>query len=247
MTCNVRQPDQDDGLNCWENRRDLLAETILAANPDLIGTQELFLLQAEYLIARAPMYAWFGRGRFGDTADKHVGIFYRRDSLRLLEQGDFWLSETPDVPGTSSWDIIRPRQVTWGYFETASGERFHHFNTHFPYRQVEQEARRRTAALILDRIGSKTPVILTADFNSAAGGEIHQSLCGHFADAWLTAERRQGPEGTLNGFGRYTGSRRIDWILCRAPWRILEAATICTTRDGLFPSDHFPVTARFAL
>jgi endonuclease/exonuclease/phosphatase family metal-dependent hydrolase len=173
MTLNVRQPGQDDGLNCWENRRNFLVETILSAAPDLIGTQELFTLQAEFILDTAPQYDWFGTGRFGDTRDKHVGIFYRPDSLKLMARGDFWLSETPEVAGSSSWDIIRPRQVTWGCFQPLDGERFYHFNTHFPYRPVEQEARRRTAALLLTKIGDVFPTILTGDFNSPADGEVY--------------------------------------------------------------------------
>jgi len=245
MTLNVRQPDQDDGPNAWGFRRDLLVDTILEAGPDLIGTQELFTLQAEYIVAKAPEYTWFGTGGFGDTRDKHVGIFYRNARLRVLEHGDFWLSETPGVPGSSSWEIIRPRQVTWGRFETPGGQSFHHFNTHFPYRKVEEEARRQTACLLKSRIGSFNPVFITADFNSPAGGEIHQMLTVDFEDAWIAAQHRSGPEGTLNGFGRHTSSRRIDWILHRGPWRVLSAATLSATEDGVYPSDHFPVMAVF--
>jgi endonuclease/exonuclease/phosphatase family metal-dependent hydrolase len=248
MTLNVRQPDKDDGPNAWEFRRDLLLGTILAADPDLIGTQELFQIQADYFLAHAPAYSWFGSGRFGDTRDKHVGIFYRRDALKVVTHGDFWLSETPEVPGSSSWDIIRPRQVTWGCFESLAGERFYHFNTHFPYRSVEQEARRRTACLLRQRIEQLdplTPVLLTADFNSPAGGEIHQMLTESFQDAWIEAEQLTGPESTLNGFGRFTGGPRIDWILFRSPWRVLEVETIERNCNGVYPSDHFPVLATF--
>ena len=245
MTFNVRQPDLDKGAQSWDNRRDFLVETILAAAPDLIGMQEVFALQAEYMVTHAPRYRWFGAGRFGDDRDEHVGIFYRPDALRLLAHGDFWLSETPEVPGSSSWDIIRPRQVTWGEFETPAGRRFHHFNTHFPYRSVEQEARRETAALLLRRMSGLSPVLLTADFNSPADGEIHRTLTQDLDDAWLTAQRRSGPEATLNAFGAPHAARRIDWILYRATWKVLEAATIPAVRDGLYASDHFPVVARF--
>jgi hypothetical protein len=79
------------------------------------------------------------------------------------------------------------------------------------------------------RTASLEAVLLTADFNSPAGGEIHQVPTKHFQDAWLTAEKRSGPERTLNGFGRHTGDRRIDWILYRAPWTVLEAETIPNT------------------
>ena len=247
MTCNVRQPDQDDGANAWEHRRDLLVDTILDAHPDLIGTQELFTLQADFMLTRMPAYDWFGTGRHGDGRDKHVGIFYKRDALRLLDHGDFWLSETPEVAGSSSWEIIRPRHVTWGHFETSRGQRFHHFNTHFPYRKVEHEARLNTAALLKTRAAKLKSVLLTADFNSPAGSEIHNSLVEDFADAWLAADQRHGPEGTLNGFGKHTTSNRIDWILYRGAWKVLEAATLAVSRDGVYPSDHYPVVAEFEI
>jgi endonuclease/exonuclease/phosphatase family metal-dependent hydrolase len=250
MSLNVRQPDGDDGSNNWDYRKDLLLETILDCRPDAIGTQELFVLQAEFLTAGAPQYGWFGTGRFGDDRDKHVGVFYRKDTLRLLANGDFWLSETPEIAGSSSWEIIRPRQVTWGLFETAWGARFEMFNTHFPYRKVEHEARWKTAELILGRIAAvdpALPVILTADFNSAAGGEIHEFLTRCLRDAWLEAPRRIGPEGTLNGFGKVSGDRRIDWILFRAPWHVRHMETVARSRGGVYPSDHYPVVAEFEM
>jgi endonuclease/exonuclease/phosphatase family metal-dependent hydrolase len=250
MSINVRQPDREDGANDWEYRKDLLLETILDCRPDVIGAQELFLLQAEFLTGGAPQYAWFGTGRFGDCRDKHVGIFYRRDAVQPLDRGDFWLSEKPELPGSSSWEIIRPRQVTWGLFETAWSTRFHMFNTHFPYRKVEQKARWKTAELILARIGAldpALPVILTADFNSPARGEIHELLTGCLWDAWLEAPRRNGPEGTLNGFGKLSVDRRIDWILFRTPWKVREVETVAWNRDGVYPSDHYPVVAEFEM
>src|SRR5215813_13127963 len=210
MTCNVRQPDKDDGPDCWDVRKDVLIDVILDRYPDVIGTQELFLQQAEYILARAPQYAWFGSGRFGDHTDKHVGIFYEKDRLRLESHGDLWLSETPDVPGSSSWDIIRPRHLTWGAFDAEDFGRFTLFNTHFPHRPVEQEARRRTALLVRERVAAAAhagPAIVTADFNAPAGGEIHRLLASDFRDAWCDARVRTGPEGTLNGFGKVSSSR----------------------------------------
>lgn len=250
MTFNVRQPDLDEGENSWEARRDLLVETILEQDPDLIGTQELFLLQAGYIVAKAPQYAWFGTGRFGTHEDKHVGIFYRKGRCRLSLCGDVWLSETPDVPGSSSWDIIRPRQLTWGAFQIGDVGLFL-LNTHFPYRTVEQEARRQTALLIKERVAAipaATPVIVTADANSLIDSEPYRLLASDLRDAWCTAARRIGPEGTLNGFGRHVNTgRRIDWILYRALWPVREVETVTCNRNGRYPSDHFPVVATFEI
>jgi len=124
------------------------------------------------------------------------------------------------------------------------------FNTHFPYRKVEQEARVKTAEVILARIAMLDPVlpvVLTADFNSPSGGEIHKLLTGSLRDSWLDAGRCIGPEATLHGFGKVAGERRIDWILFRAPWKVREAETVARSRDGVYPSDHHPVVAEFEI
>jgi len=248
MTFNVRQPDMDDGENCWQNRRGLLVDTILSKQPDVIGTQELFQTQAEYIQERAPHYDWFGIGRYGTHEDKHVGIFYKKDRFRILSHGDLWLSETPEKPGSSSWNIIKPRQLTWGMLQSNDMESFYVFNTHFPYRAVEQEARLKTAQLIKERIRrlpSECPVILTTDANSVAGGDIYHLMCEDLFDAWKTAWVQTGPEGTLNGFGRHRSDRRIDWILYRSSWRVLDIETVIDHINGRYPSDHFPVMATF--
>ena len=41
--------------------------------------------------------------------------------------------------------------------------------------------------------------------------------------------------------------RRIDWILYRGSWRVLETETVTRSRDGRYPSDHFPVLATFEI
>jgi endonuclease/exonuclease/phosphatase family metal-dependent hydrolase len=123
---------------------------------------------------------------------------------------------------------------------------FHVFNTHFPYRVVEQQARINTARLIaarLARISPSVPVVVTADFNAPSDGEVYGLLAADLRDAWCDAAPRTGLHGTLNGFGRHTFDRRIDWILHRGPWRVRDAETVITQRDGRYPSDHFPVVA----
>jgi endonuclease/exonuclease/phosphatase family metal-dependent hydrolase len=112
MTFNVRYPNPGDGRNRWEERRDLVVKTIRDAAPDLIGTQELYHVQGQYIVEKAPEYAWFGLSRRGNQADEHLGIFYRKARLVLLDSGNFWLSATPEMPGSISWGMSLPRMVT---------------------------------------------------------------------------------------------------------------------------------------
>ncbi|RYD54902.1 MAG: endonuclease/exonuclease/phosphatase family protein [Sphingomonadales bacterium] len=244
MTFNVRLPIASDGPNAWPHRRALAARTVAAASPDIIGTQELFKEQGDYLVEQLPQYAWIGVGRRGGDGDEHMGLFYRRDRLQLLKSGNFWLSDTPEVPGSMTWGNIYPRLVTWGQFRTRGGRRFFVFNTHFPYRAEDDEARRKCAELLLRRIGSiagKARVVLTGDFNTTPDSEVHRLLTAKLADAWLGNRRPAGPAETFHNF---TGKadRRIDWILTRG-FKVRRAETITAHEGGLYPSDHFPVIA----
>lgn len=250
MSFNVRYPAPGDGPNRWELRRDLLVQVIRSRDPDLIGTQELYYEQGQYVVEKLPAYAWFGRSRRGNREDEHMGVFYKKARLRLIEQGDFWLSETPERPGSMSWNVTLPRMVTWGLFEeVASKNRFYFFNTHLPHRPEDAAARLRCAEVIAARLAKlppDAPVILTGDFNAPAGGDVYDLLTRVLADAWTQAAQRKGPEGTFHGFRGEPSGPRIDWILFRGPWNAVEAETVTDNDQGRYPSDHFAVFAVFA-
>ena len=246
MSLNVRLALESDDGDRWALRRDAMARVIDAAAPDVVGTQELLRAQADDLSARLPDYAWFGVGRRGGEDDEHMGVFYRRDTLRLLGSGHFWLSDTPAVPGSISWGHPYPRMVSWGWFERREdGLRFHLFNTHLPYRPGDGEARLRAARLILDRIAgiADGPVLLLGDFNDDPGSAVHRLLTGALHDARESAPRREGPDGTFHGFSGEP-QRRIDWVLYRG-LRPRVARTLDAAVDGRHVSDHFPVLVEF--
>jgi endonuclease/exonuclease/phosphatase family metal-dependent hydrolase len=249
MTFNVRLLTPNDGANQWDARRDLVVQVLRAEDPDLIGTQELFQRQGDELVARLPQYVWFGEGRGGGDDDEHMGVFYRKDRVRVLESGNFWLSNTPDVPGSRTWGNLYPRLVTWARFERiADGATFTFYNTHLPYRDVDEAARLRAAELIqtrLEILPRTERVIVTGDFNTTPDNPVHATLTALLDDAWIAAPERTGPEGTFHGF---TGrpERRIDWILFRG-MKVTRVKTVTTHRGERYPSDHFPVVAEFEL
>ncbi len=245
MTFNVRLPVEADGINRWENRKALMARVVAEADPDVFGTQELHREQGDDLVARLPRYAWFGRDRRGGHDDEHMGVFYRTDRLRVVESGDFWLSDTPDVPGSISWGHPYPRMVTWALFERiADRKRFYLLDTHLPYRDEDEPARERGARLILQRVRALpagVPVVLTGDFNTTPDSGTHAVLATTLRDAWTDAPERGGPEATFHDF---TGKpdHRIDWILQRG-FEVERVRTLTLHEGKRYPSDHFPVVA----
>lgn len=125
-------------------------------------------------------------------------MFYDSRVLTVVESGDFWLSETPEIPGSSSWNTDLPRMATWALFERRSDKRrFYLFNTHFAHRDQDEAAREHSARVILSRIATlpaNIPVVVTGDFNSDPDNGTYRTLTAALGDARSLTTKRQGPE-----------------------------------------------------
>jgi len=255
MSFNIRYGTADDGDNAWEHRREFLVETIRAFHPDLLGTQETLAFQRDFLAERMTEYTAFGAGRDdGKEAGEMAALFYRSDRFEKLEGDHFWLSETPDVPGSRSWDAALTRIVTWVKLrDREDGTPVMYFNTHFDH--VGVEARRHSAELLRQRIDELPPdtaVIVTGDFNAGEPSPPHAALFGtvdgarpRLVDTFRSIHAAPlANEGTFSGFhAEQVAGPRIDWIGCSQQWRVKSAEIDRTSRDGRTPSDHFAVTA----
>lgn len=253
MSYNLRFASSDSP-NAWSVRRPLMRDVIQQAAPDVIGTQEGLYGQLQDLAADLPDYEWIGLGRKGGSRDEFMAVFFRRARLEPLAYDHFWLSDAPEVIGSNTWGTKHPRMVTWVKFrDRQTQQEFFLWNTHFD--NDLQTAREKSATLLRARVAALAttlPVILTGDFNAAGGrNQAHQILTGDgfFADTWATAKERKGEDlNTSNGFKaiRRNGVR-IDWILTRGEFTVESAAIETFSRDGQFPSDHFPVVTRLRM
>ena len=261
MSFNIRYGTAKDAENRWELRREFLVETVRHFGPDLLGTQETLAFQRDFLVEQLDGYAAFGAGRDdGREKGEMAALFYRTERFEKLDGGHFWLSETPEVPGSKSWDSSLTRITTWVKLrdrQNSQAPPLVFVNTHFDHRG--KLARVRSAELIRQRIEelpSGTPVILTGDFNAGEASPpydalfgAHDSATSPLVDAFRMLHSDRGTEeGTFSGFraGSTTGPR-IDWIACSRHWTIQSAEIDRTQRDGRTPSDHFPVNAVLSL
>ena len=169
MTFNIRYSTEKDSLNAWRLRKDHVASQVLFHEVQLLGVQEALHEQMVDLKTRLKKFNYVGVGRGdGKQASEYSAIFFDTTKLTVLQSETFWLSETPTVPGSKSWDGAITRIVTWAKFrETKSGKIFFAFNTHFDH--IGQLARKNSAEILLKKvneIAGLTPAIITGDFNA---------------------------------------------------------------------------------
>ncbi|KRF10265.1 hypothetical protein ASG89_01665 [Paenibacillus sp. Soil766] len=249
MTFNVRNLHGDDGtINSWDNRKGIAVNAIQSFGPDIIGMQEAYDVQVNYFLSNLnASYQSIGKSRFGNTTDEYVNIMYRSDKFNVLESGQFWLSETPDVVGSrSSYDTKWPRICTWAKFQSKEDSRaiFYYFNTHY---SLSADAQEQSSQLLLERISKyvtspNVPVFIGGDLNSEEIGNGYMILDNSdFNDTWKDAGHSYVNDTT---FGNYTGSTtdgHIDWIFQRNAVKINTIEINHYNENGRYPSDHYPV------
>ena len=250
MTFNIRYGRPDYCPNAWEHRKETVANAIRAYAPDIVGTQECLQFQAQFLDDALPDYEHFGVGRNANGSGERMEVFYKTEELAAIDTGNFWLSKTPEIPGSRDWESANIRMVTWAKFHHLKSQRFFYYvNTHFDHRS--EEARTQTARLLarwLRKLPKKTPVIVGGDFNTdAERSEPWRILTrAGLADAWISADETKGPELTWSAFKSPSDSvNRIDWLLYRGPLSVKLCETVLYNENGRYPSDHYPVFSRF--
>lgn len=273
MTYNIRNSAKDAAspvLN-WDARKADFADLIEKAAPDVIGFQEVLPDQMEFLKARFPEYVFVGEFRNKDRASGEASpIAFKKDRFSAAKSGTFWLSETPDEPGSKSWNAAYPRICSYAVLRDGkTGKKFCFANTHTDHKS--EEAREKGMLLVIERMedfGDGAPVVLTGDFNCLENERPALAAASKLKDALYISETP--PEGswrTFNGWkrlekeltisealkldmaGRTDGSgKRIDYVFVSPGTRVLAYRTPPDARPGVkaYPSDHFPVVAEIA-
>src|SRR5262245_55367266 len=132
MSFNVRylnESGEDKAENDWNDRqhprRERAIRVIQSFDPDILGVQEARHPQIKDLQGALSDYDFYGIGRDdGKTAGEYSGIFYRCDRFRRLGEGSFWLSATPEKPGTTfhTRPGAVPRIASWVKLKDVSSD-----------------------------------------------------------------------------------------------------------------------------
>lgn len=252
MTFNLRTAEAMDGENAWSTRRDLALERIFSFKPDLLGLEEVHdAEQSVDVRAALPGYAWYGarRGGNGPAPLEMTPALVRSEAFEVLESRVFWLSPTPDVPGSTGWGAAYARTAVQLHLRgRTDGQELSWIHTHLDYLPLAVRGMAHLLREVIEELPVNIPLVVTGDFNAGKRSQVYRMLTGRNTprrlwDVLRLAQPDGQGEGTFHAFGKLPRPQAIDWILVSEGLRVREAGIDRTARHGRFPSDHFPVWA----
>lgn len=244
MSFNIRFGDL--GTLTAEDRYPMVEETIRKGHPDSVGLQEATTEWMAYLTeALSDKYAHVGVGRDdGVSAGEHSAIFYLKDKYTAVDSGNFWLSETPDVP-SFGWNAGSIRICTWVVLENnETGEQYVHINSHFD--NASKEARQNSVDMILEKAKEfgDLPVVFTADMNISEGSEEYNRMtAGGLADTKMLAADTMDYLTYHDRMPLIHWGSVIDFVMVNEKFDALVYRVVTAGIDGNYVSDHFPIYA----
>ena len=240
----------DTADRAFYNRLPLIVKRITDYDFDIIGTQEVtYEMRSALFEVLGNTYNIFGSGRKNYANGEGTPIMYKRDRFDLLESGNFWLSETPDVPGSVSWDCSQERLATWGKFlDRKTGKEFFYINTHFDHRGPISRTKAAELLLVKAReLGGGLPAFFSGDFNTTISSNEISILSDNdlVKDSYTSSETEPvGRVGSYYGFDfdRPDGNNRIDYVFVPKNARVHSYTCIDDDiRERRYSSDHCPL------
>ncbi len=238
MTMNLRFGLARDGENGWTHRRHMVDKIVKAYPGDFIGIQEANHFQAAFLTKILLDHKFIGwHNKSIDYWQSNLIFFHQ--SWQCLRHAHYFLSHTPKKTSKlagSKW----PRQCVIGWFKRKE-QQILVANTHFDFDSKVQEKSAGLVMGFLSQFPKDLPVVITGDFNCNPGApayDVFKSMGFEeiFGNQDIT---------TFHDFeGRVTG-KHLDWILFKGGLVPVSRQVIKDSFSNRFPSDHYPVQARF--
>jgi endonuclease/exonuclease/phosphatase family metal-dependent hydrolase len=251
MSFNIRTSHGKDGVNSWENRKDLVLASLKKHAPDIIGFQELTPEQYSFLSEQLKNYHSYAVGRKdGKLEDEMTAIYYKK-KFSVLQDSTIWLSEHPFEIGSKSWDAALYRTVSWVILQSKSSkESVMVINTHFDH--IGKVAREQSAKMMV-KLGIENnpgiPMVVMGDFNTQSTDTPYQVLTGRWVDTFQLRDARyishaphKGGDFTFNGYQADQG-KIIDFIFVSDGIKVKSHRYLNVKKGEVYISDHYPVEA----
>ncbi len=243
----------NDGENKMiADRAPRLFKLIEEKQPDIIALQEASFRWIPYLedgLYQKYSMRYCYRLR---KSRESTPVLWRRDKFDLMDEGHFWLSETPETPSFGFGQTKYARVCTWVKLRVkATGKEFFYFCTHMNGDDASTIGSGNVIMAQAEEMGAFTEwgALLSGDFNMKPEREGYRNLheSGKFRD--LNAELGFDPSGTVNGYNDpEEGNRIIDYVFFTPAY--IEPLKYQVLNENYFDgwiSDHRGLWAEVAL
>jgi endonuclease/exonuclease/phosphatase family metal-dependent hydrolase len=257
VTFNVSFRYGEDGINSFVHRAGMILERIYEAKPDLICLQEATpKIMGILRKALRSDYDIIHLGREADLRGEGLAIFCRHDSVEFQTVERFWLSPTPEIPG-SRYDcqkkFVRITEIALLY-DVQTDRFFRLYNNHFDNTHLEDgddTPRIQSMQQILEHLKAqqeivKLPFFICGDLNEWPDAEAIR--CANEYEPFRLVDVTKDLTVTSHSFeGLGIRDQKLDYIFTdaetAAAWKKTEIWE--DQRDGIWLSDHYPVYAEF--
>lgn len=250
VTFNIRCDFNQDKENNFSFRKSIIQKKIDKEQPGIICFQEVLPHVAVWLKDVLEEYYIVGCGRSKQLDDEQMTIAFKKDNWNLISMETFWLSSTPEIPGSRYENQSDcPRTCTEVVLEDLKNKKVLRLcNIHLDYLSVE--ARKAGLVQVLDKVEkskffSDVPVILTGDFNAEPDSEEIGEI-----NHWKGYENLTEKIGdTYHGFTDEDKSECIDYIYLKntpnSPNKLKKISVEkWEDKEGaVWLSDHYPICA----
>jgi endonuclease/exonuclease/phosphatase family metal-dependent hydrolase len=237
----------------WVERLTTIELLVSSGDFDIIGMQEVNFARFYSLQEALSEYEIvIGDGEKRLEVEELAPIFYKSDKFILLSKSVFWLSETPDIPGSKSWGAIYPRIATWVKLQNKySGHIFYVFNTHFC--QLNEDAQLKSSKLLLQKINEiagDAPVIVTGNFNAAINSPVELFLTSNWdrfhslRNAAKIIKNKKLARETKELSKRFVPTRHTDHIFINSYFKTQLYSTVQSKEIEKLFTGHRPASVK---
>jgi endonuclease/exonuclease/phosphatase family metal-dependent hydrolase len=245
VSFNLRVDTAIDGENRFNHRKEAIVAYLDKQAADIYGFQEVLPHVNDYLTKNMPLYSMIGLSR--SDGDEACPIYYRNDSVKLIDHGTFWLSMTPkQVSKIEGSHYVRI--ASYIVFSHKHSDPIVFVNTHLDY--ASDEISHKQVKILLEQSKSisnshQASLIIGGDFNQTFGSNTINQLAKD--DLISIYHNLENPGVTYHGFGKIVSGLPIDHLFYDPKITLSTCQIDSQCYNDRWLSDHFPVIANFFL
>jgi endonuclease/exonuclease/phosphatase family metal-dependent hydrolase len=242
VTFNLRFDTPNDGEFAFSYRKEEVIRRIQMEKPDIVGFQEMRDEMQVYMEDHMPGYYWVGHGRTAELGGEYCPIAFRKDKFKMRAFECFWLSDTPNVPGSRfAVQGSHPRVCNViTLYSIEDKKSFRVWNLHLD--NATMEGRRDGLKVVVEKslavnAVEKLPNFIIGDFNAEPGWEEMKAIESVSEYTDVTAHILH----TFHDYYRNERLEKIDYIYIDEKIKAISCNIWDTEEGHICLSDHFPI------